>query len=328
MLTLRRAVCAASSTRLLTSISSAPCALKERLLKVYYTPDYVAASYGFDTTRKASRVAAMLHDRPLPGVRVVQPEPATRSELRLAHTSAYVDCVLNGGGYPGHPRRHKTSGFPWSRGLVKAVRASTGGVIDALSAALREGVAGSLSSGLHHAHADSGGGFCTFNGLAVAALAALQQGAVRRLLILDLDAHYGDGTMDILGDDPRVDIIDFCTDRDEGFELLRGRHPVVGFDDGASYLPAVRSLLGRYDASKVDLVLYNAGMDPHEDCDIGGAPGVDSAMLRQREELVFQWCRDHQVPVAFVLAGGYAGRDLSDDELAALHYSTVAAAVG
>lgn len=294
-------------------------------MKLYYSDDYVAAGHDFDTTRKARRVATALRKAPIPGVELVEPAPVTRKELLCAHTPEYVDCVLNGGGYPNKPRRHRTNSFPWSPELVTAVLASTGGVLDAVAAALEDGVAGSLSSGLHHAHADRGGPFCTFNGLAVATRLAMAKGSVDSVLIIDLDAHFGDGTMAILGDDPGVSIIDVSG----GGFMHRPReaeHAVVGVDDGAGYLALVEDLLDGFDPTGVDLVLYNAGMDPHEHCEIGRIPGVTTEILRQREELVFGWCCKLGLPVAFVLAGGYKGGALTHQDVVDLHLMTIDAA--
>ena len=94
-------------------------------------------------------------------------------------------------------------GFLWNAGLWRSVLASNGGVVAAALSAMRTGVAGSLSSGLHHARRDRGSGFCTFNGLVIAAHEALDGGA-GSVLILDLDAHCGGGTASLIADEPRI----------------------------------------------------------------------------------------------------------------------------
>src|SRR6185369_4139490 len=99
--------------------------------------------------------------------------------------------------------RAESQGFSWDPGLWRMVLASNGGVVAAARAALQDGVAGSLSSGLHHARHERGAGFCTFNGLALAARAALDAGA-GSVLILDLDAHCGGGTTSLIEREPRI----------------------------------------------------------------------------------------------------------------------------
>ena len=74
---------------------------------------------------------------------------------------------------------------------------------------------------------------------------------------------------------------------------------------------------------RFDLCLYNAGMDPHELCPVGGLAGIDDSVIARRERLVFSWCRERKLPVAFVLAGGYIGPDLDQAGLVALHRLTL-----
>ena len=140
-------------------------------MKLFYSSDYVRAEYAFDTTRKARWVAESLQAEPVAGVEFVAPEPVTEALLCEMHDPAYVAAVRTGA-----PRAlAESQGFAWDALLWPSVCASTGGVLAAADAALREGCAGSLSSGLHHARRDQGQGYCTFNGLALAAYHALAE---------------------------------------------------------------------------------------------------------------------------------------------------------
>ena len=108
-------------------------------------------------------------------------------------------------------------------------------------------------------------------------------------------------------------------DSDETCRLTISRH--------GDYLDDVaRALSSVDDPSSIDLVIYNAGMDPFERCDIGGMLGVSEETLSRREKLVFSWCHANKVPVAFVLAGGYTGRMLPSEKLVELHRMTIAEA--
>ena len=186
-------------------------------------------------------------------------------------------------------------------------------------------MAGSLSSGLHHARRARGNGYCTFNGLALAARAALAFGA-RNVLILDLDAHCGGGTSELRGDAPQR------LDRGRGGARLRPlraphRHTLDVVSAARQYLPVLKSRLEGLAsrAPAFDLCLYNAGMDPHQGCPIGGLPGIDGAVLQDREAIVFEWCRERGIPIAFSLAGGYIGPGLTQAGLTELHRLTLAA---
>src|SRR6478735_1951675 len=135
-----------------------------RPIDVYFGEAYVAAGSSFDTTRKAGFLAADLADRPVDGIRVVEPEPATIDDLLRIHDPEYVDAVITG-----EPRGLAASGgLEWDPGFVEALLASTGGCIAAAGSAWGNGISGSLSSGLHHASRRRGRGYCTINGLAAA----------------------------------------------------------------------------------------------------------------------------------------------------------------
>ena len=176
-------------------------------MKLFYSPDYVRAEYAFDTTRKARWVAESLQADPIAGGEFVAPEPVSEAALCELHDPAYVAAVRTG-----EPRAlAESQGFRWDALLWPSVRASTGGAIAAAEVALREGCAGSLSSGLHHAWRYQGKGYCTFNGLALAASHALASGA-NSVLILDLDAHCGGGTHSLVAQEPRIRHADIAVD--------------------------------------------------------------------------------------------------------------------
>ena len=285
--------------------------------RFYYGDAYVPPGIGFDALAKAADVA-----RAVAGIsEIVAPAALTIDQLARVHDRAYVEAVRTG-----EPEELACSnGLGWSAEIFRSVTASAGGAVAAALHALATGEnAGSASSGLHHARRDGGRGFCTFNGLALAALAAQDAGA-KGILILDLDAHCGGGTASILGEVDGIRSIDVAV---SGFDLYA---PSPGWtldlvNDATTYLPTIGRRLDAVESGAVDLVLYNAGMDPHEWCTVGGLEGIDAAMLAAREHLVFRWAAERGIPVAYVLAGGYSNKRLSRDALAELHALTVAAA--
>jgi acetoin utilization deacetylase AcuC-like enzyme len=292
------------------------------IIPIYYSPDYTAADDDFDTTRKATWVASSLIDAPLDGVSLIAPTLLSAEQLATVHDPAYVRAVRTG-----RPRAlADSSGIHWDPKVWQAVRASNGGAVAAALAALRtRRNAGSLSSGLHHASRASGMGFCTFNGLALATRAARDRGA--RVLIIDLDAHGGGGTYSIVGQWPGVVHLDLVV---SPVDIYTPQAPSTldHIRDAAHYLPVLRERLAALDAGPgFDLVIYNAGVDPYEGCDIGGLSGISAAVLAQRDEIVFAWAGRHTCPAAFVLAGGYVGERMSQATLVDLHRHTVTAAV-
>ncbi len=291
-------------------------------MPVFFDPAYTATTVAFDTTRKAALVATRLAAQPRPGVEMVQPRPATIEELATVHTGDYLDALVTGR----PPGLAASNGIGWDEGLLGAVAASTGGVRDAALTALATGRhAGSLSSGLHHARADGGRGFCTINGLAVAARAAVDAGA-RRVLVLDLDAHAGGGTATIISSWTSVEQVDVTVCPFDSYDSRPSCRLVIS--DADAYLLDVHAALdGVTDPTNSDLTIYNAGMDPHHRA--GGIPGIDTGRLAEREAVVRSWADHHGIPVAWVLAGGYAGSGgmgkMTPDELVDLHLLTVAA---
>lgn len=287
---------------------------------VFYRSEYAMASHTFETTRKAMWVAESLQSAPLEQLELQNPELLSPEQVLGVHGATYVNAVRTG-----HPRSlAESQGFVWDPGLWTMVLASNGGVVAAALEALETGVAGSLSSGLHHAHRDKGSGYCTFNGLAMAAGAAVASGA-RRVLIVDLDAHCGGGTHELIAGNSAVHHLDVAVHWFDQY-TPRGGNTLDLVPAANRYLPTIRRRLDALDGSSFDLCLYNAGMDPYEGCPIGGMPGITRGVLTEREQLIFDWCRDHDVPIAFTLAGGYLGPTVNRSRLTDLHRLTLTAA--
>jgi acetoin utilization deacetylase AcuC-like enzyme len=291
------------------------------MVTVYYHPSYAAAAYAFPTTRKAGWIAESLQARPIPGITLENPPPLTEDDLRTTHDPQYVRAVRTG-----EPRAlAESQDLGWDPGLWPMVLASNGGTVAAALGALRDGRAGSLSSGLHHARRERGFGYCTFNGLVLAAQAALAAGA-RDVLILDLDAHCGGGTHTLIAEDPQIWQVDVSVDAFDRYEPSE-RTTLDIVSNAADYLPTITQRLHEVQSQRFGLCIYNAGVDPHEDCPDGALAGIRDQHLRAREELVFDWCRDRGLPVAFVIAGGYVRPPRMDEaRLVELHRLTLTAA--
>jgi acetoin utilization deacetylase AcuC-like enzyme len=275
-------------------------------MKIFYSPSYTIATHSFETTRKSRWIAESLAREPIAGIDLVAPEPTSAAVLSCVHDPEYVDAVRKG-----NPRE----------------LASNGGVMAAAIEVLRtRRVSGSLSSGLHHARRARGAGYCTFNGPILAARAALDAGA-RTVLILDLDAHCGGGTHELIHGDERIWQMDVSVNAFDRYEPL-GNNQLEMVHDGSRYLATIERKLSwlEREAPRFDICLYNAGMDPFGGCSIGGIQGVTQKVLRDREVAVFSWCRMRAVPIAFVLAGGYLGPELERAGLVALHRLTLEAA--
>ena len=230
--------------------------------------------------------------------------PISIEHLLNAHSSDYVTKVLNGALSPNEQRR---IGLPWSTTLAQRSRATVGGTLAAAREALRAGISGQLAGGTHHAHRNFGSGYCVFNDLAVAALTLLREGLVRRVAVLDLDVHQGDGNAAVLGDNPNVFVASLHGEKNFPFRKVASDLDIAlpdGTED-AGYLAALTKALVAAEAFEPDLLLYLAGVDPLE-ADSLGRLSLSGAGLRLRDETVLQFCRDRELSVAIVAGGGYA----------------------
>ena len=258
--------------------------------------------------------------------RVIDPAAATDEMLRLVHTADYVERFVNGRMSDAELRR---LGFPWSPALVERSRRAVGGTVAAARHALVHGTAMNLAGGTHHAFPDHGEGFCVFNDVAIAIRLLRAEGAVRRVAVIDLDVHQGNGTHAIFAGDREVFTFSMHGRRNYPFEKVAGTVD-VDLEDGtedAEYLRVLGEALPRVlHAAQPELVVYLAGADPHEG-DRLGRMKLTFAGLERRDALVLEACREVGLPVAVVIAGGY-GRRIEDT--VAVHVATarIASAIG
>ncbi len=247
------------------------------------------------------------------------PEPATDDELLLVHTKAYLQRLEQLVDRPVAAMVEFEAPYP--REVADAVRYATGGTILACERTLADRTAAlNLGGGFHHAFPDHGEGFCFINDVAVAIRVMQARGLARRIAVIDCDLHQGNGTAAIFRRDP--DVFTFSIHQEELYPIPKEQSTVdVGLDEGAgdeAYLAAMERHVPRIlDTHRPDLVLYLAGADPFEDDQLGNL-GLTKAGLRRRDELVLAAARERGIPIALVLAGGYARRteDVVDIHLA------------
>lgn len=267
--------------------------------------------------RLHERVAAMA---PGLGIRLEEPPAASDEDLLRAHEPGYVRAMAEGTADAAMMRR---IGFPWSAAMVERSRRSSGGTIMALRAALEgEGVAVNLAGGTHHAGPARGGGYCVFNDAAVAARHVQAHGLARRVLVVDLDVHQGNGTAEICaGDDS---IFTFSMHAARNYPAVKPSSDLdVALPDGtgdAAYLDALAAHLPQAIArAGADAVVYLAGADPFQG-DRLGYLALSKPGLAERDRQVFDACRRHGLPLAVCMAGGYAP-DVGD--IVDIHEATV-----
>ncbi len=236
---------------------------------------------------------------------LVRAEPVPLEALLRVHTARWVSAVVDGGLTEAEERR---LGFPWSRELVVRSRAAVGGTCAAAARALLDGIGGNLAGGTHHAFPDHGEGYCVFNDIAVSIRALQAERSIRRALVVDLDVHQGNGTAAVFQDDP--DVFTFSMHGERNFPFRKQRSSLdVGLPDGAGddvFLDVLARHLPRVvEASRPDIVYYQAGVDPLAE-DTLGRLSLTHDGLEARDALVLDTAWRLGLPVVVTLGGGYA----------------------
>jgi len=229
---------------------------------------------------------------------------AEREVIELAHDAAYVDAFESGTLSAQAIRR---IGFPWSVGLVKRTLASVGGTLAATREALENGWGGNLAGGTHHAFRGEGSGFCVFNDIAVAAKWLQVSGHAKRIAVIDLDVHQGDGTAQIFADDPCV--LTFSMHCEVNFPFRKQQSKIdVALAEGVGdeeYLRQVEEILPRVFEFEPEFVFYQAGVDVLA-TDTLGKLKLSPEGVKRRDEMVIAATKNAGVPMVITIGGGYS----------------------
>jgi acetoin utilization deacetylase AcuC-like enzyme len=235
----------------------------------------------------------------------VEPQPATDEDVLLVHDPDWVAKLRNGTlSYQEILRLE----IPYSQQMVEAFWLAAGGTTAAARLALESGIGFNIGGGFHHAFRGHGEGFCAINDIAVAIRRLQRDGVIRRAMVVDCDVHHGNGTAAIFSGDQSVftlsihQLNNYPTEKPPSSLDI---HLADGIGD-AEYL---HRLGNGYRAAlammKPELVIYVAGADPYFEDQLGGL-SLTFEGLKERDRLVIWSALTHRIPVAIVLAGGYA----------------------
>lgn len=225
----------------------------------------------------------------------------------LTHTRDYWDKLTQ---VNLSDREVRAIGFPINEKFVLRGRHIAQGTVEAALFALKNGIAMNVAGGTHHAFADRGEGYCCFNDQAVAANYLLNNHLARKILIVDLDVHQGNGTAHIFRNEPRV--FTFSMHGERNYPLRKELSDLdIALPDGMTdepYLRLLRETLPRLAASvQPDFIFYLSGVDILE-TDKLGRLNISRAGCRQRDRIVLEFCRENNIPVAVSMGGGYSAR--------------------
>ena len=248
-----------------------------------------------------------------------EPYEADWADLRLVHTPEYLKSLEEDSLGPAARRK---LGLPFSDVLLERARLAVQGTIAAARFALSDGVGANLAGGTHHAFPDHGEGYCLLNDVAVAVRVLERSGQVRRVLIVDLDVHQGNGTAAIFSDD--ASIFTLSIHGENNYPWTKSKSSLdVSLPDGTGdrgYLEALgESLNLAIGRSVPDLIFYLAGVDPVVG-DRFGRLALTLEGLGSRDRYVLTSARRYGIPIVMVPAGGYAPTpELTADLHAVVH---------
>ncbi|AFY38527.1 Histone deacetylase [[Leptolyngbya] sp. PCC 7376] len=275
---------------------------------VIYHPNYVTPipeEHRFPMPKFKRLYEMLLRDDVIRSEQVYEPEFPEMDWLELVHDRNYIDAYRNG---TLDKKAQRRIGLPWSKGVVTRTLTAIGGTVTTAKLALEHGLACNTAGGTHHAFPTYGSGFCILNDLAIAAKTVRHLGLAKKILIIDLDVHQGDGTAFIFQDEP--DVYTFSMHCEINFPSKKQNSnfdiPLpAGLDDDGYLQILANHLDDLLSAVKPDLVFFDAGVDTHVGDRLGKLAMTDRGIYR-RERMVLSACHAAGYPVACVIGGGYS----------------------
>ena len=276
------------------------------MLPIINHPDYVA-QIGDDhrfPIKKFGELIKLLRKKNIATTyNTFEPDEVSVPTLLNVHTEEYINKINNLSLDKDEIRK---LGFP----LVKSVRrrsfVATGGTVLASKLAVKHKLACNTAGGSHHAFSNQGNGYCVFNDVAVATSYLKKKYKYKKILILDLDVHQGDGTAKIFESDDSVFTVSIHSKKNYPSKKQKSNIDIE-LEDGIKdeeYLNIVNQLLQKIGDLQFDFVFYVAGVDVHFE-DRLGKLNITETGIRKREELVINNFFKKNIPLCGVLGGGY-----------------------
>ncbi len=276
-------------------------------MQVFYSDKYnfpLPSGHRFPVEKYTMLREMLIEDLVLSPSELHEPEPATREQITLAHSEEYHDNFFEGRISSDMIRR---LGLPWSRELYVRSVFSVGGAIASALSALENGIAGNLAGGTHHAFRDAAEGFCVFNDFAVVANYLQMKLLARRIAIVDLDVHQGNGNSAMLGSNRDVFIFSMHGRKNYPFKKIPSTLDVELEDETGDeeYLRLLNKHLPRVIEFQPDIVLYLHGVDALKEDSLGRLAMTRVGMM-ERDRIVLRSFSRKGVPVSLGLGGGYS----------------------
>ncbi|MCL6461996.1 MAG: histone deacetylase [Flavobacterium micromati] len=234
-----------------------------------------------------------------------EPTVCDLKHVLAVHKQEYVDDLLN---LTLNPKAARKIGFPLSKELVQRELIIAQGTITGAQKSFETKVSFNIAGGTHHAYSTHGEAFCLLNDQAIAAQFLLDHKQASKILIIDLDVHQGNGTAEIFQNNPNV--FTFSTHGKTNYPFRKETSDLdIAFDDGTNddkFLKTIGDIIPKLiETEKPDFIFYLAGVDILASDKLGKL-GCSIEGCKKRDELVFELCNKHQIPVQVSMGGGYS----------------------
>ncbi len=278
------------------------------MLKIAWHPIYkhpLPEGHRFPMEKYDLLPRQLLHEGTSTPDNFFEPDVAPNAFVSLAHTEQYISDLNN---LALDRAAIRKLGFPLSAELVEREYRITKGTMDGCEYALKYGIAMNIAGGTHHAYTDHGEAFCLFNDQAVAARYLQQKKLAKKILIVDLDVHQGNGTAEIFAGDDSV--FTFSMHGAKNYPFRKESSDLdIALPDGTGdeiYLKTLKETLpGLIDDVSPDFIFYLSGVDILA-TDKLGRLGCTIEGCKERDRFVLQSCKDLGLPVQVSMGGGYS----------------------
>ena len=278
------------------------------LLKIAYSPIYahpLPEGHRFPMLKYELIPAQLLHEGSITTDNIFQPAICNDEIILWTHDKAYLERLHN---QELSAKEQRHIGFPQSPALTERELVIAQGTINCCHYAMQHGVAMNVAGGTHHAFADRGEGFCMLNDMAIAANYLLKKGLAKKIIIIDLDVHQGNGTAKLFEQDKRV--FTFSMHGEHNYPFHKEKSDLdIGLKDGtddATYLGLLKDILPKLlNDVQPDFAFFLSGVDILN-TDRYGKLQVSPEGCRQRDEFVFTLLKQHHIPCSVSMGGGYS----------------------
>lgn len=278
------------------------------MLRIAYDHVYVhplPEGHRFPMLKYALIPGQLLHEGVIAEANIFSPEPLAEEIILRTHTQDYWQRLKTG---KLTAKEMRAIGFPQSPMLVEREIRIAKGTVDCCLNALQYGVSLNIAGGTHHAFANRGEGFCLLNDFAIAGNYLLDNHLAKKILITDLDVHQGNGTASIFHNDDRVFTFSIHGRHNYPFHKEKSDLDIDLPDSvsGNEYLHILQATLPQLiEKVRPDFMCFIAGVDVLA-TDKYGKIKLSIADCSARDEIVFTLCKQHNIPVAVAMGGGYS----------------------